>query len=122
MKTNLRILLSFLIFGWIGINSIDAQSTAAIPSAHSTTDGVITFDANAPLSGFYSFDFSAFNYSEEEAKNVAKNLEETTTALSTQLDYSNQKIIIMIDQTDPAVTDWDVKAWNDHLIEVQKVD
>lgn len=120
MKTNFKLLISFLVLGLLTANSMFAQSTTNIPAANSTPDGVITFDANVPLSGIYEFDFSEYNYSEAKAQGIANNLETVTHSLNTTLDYSNQKIVIMIDQTDPVVEGWDVNAWNDYLIEAQK--
>ena len=97
----------------------DVDFWISIFTRYSTDEGVITFDANVPLSGMYAFDFSNFNYSKTEAEGIATNLDLVATALNTRLDYPNKKIIIMIDMTDPAVEGWDVNDWNNHLIEVQ---
>lgn len=120
MKQKFKFLLTFTIFGLLSVNSLFAQGTGDFPQAYATSEGVITFDANVPLSGVYEFDFTDLNYSHADAKSVSDHLQEITIALNTQLDFSNQKIIIMIDFTDPAVEGWDVNAWNNHLLEAQK--
>ena len=114
MKTNLKVFISFLIFGLFVSSSVFAQSN---PGATLSSDTGVTLSLSDDLSDTYDIDISQRNWTLDEAQFAVTYFEEKSELIDIELDYPNQKFILKLDLDAQAT--WTVEKWNEHLYQVK---
>ena len=116
MKANLKIFLSFLVFGLFVSNSAIAQSNS---EATLSSDTGITLSLADPLGETYDIDISERGWTMAEAQFAVTYFEEKSELIDIELDYPGQKFAITLDLDAPVAVNWNVEKWNQHLYQVK---
>ena len=85
------------------------------PTATCSADTGITIDPQTPLSPVYDLDFSANDWTPSQAQQAANRLDEKSELISIQVNYTEKKLEITLDLSNPSTNGWNVAEWNTHL-------
>lgn len=112
MKKNLKIFLSLLVFGLLSVSVSLAQS---YPAATTSSDEGISLAQDSPLVGKYEIDFSAFNWTEENAEQAATYYENQSDYFTIKVDFANSRLVLKLDLAAPQTSTWNLQQWNNYL-------
>lgn len=115
MKQKLKFIFTSLLLVFIVADSVCAQAFPKFTISTTATASGISLNTDVPLVNKYELDISEKDWLETQVIHVASLLDEKSALITFETDFTNQKIILILDTATPATKSWNVQDWNIYL-------